>query len=650
LKKGSVRRGTGPRSIFGGERHAMKILPPIALLAASTAAATAPLSVDAPITAHAVLQRGKSVPIRGEAAPGSTVRVAFDGVEKVTRADASGHWQIDLPAQDAGGPYALDVRSGDDTLSLDDMLVGDVWLCSGQSNMEFTLRHATNSDAEVAGAAYSQLRLLTVPRQSSPTPRDSFSQPSSWLPSTPQSAADFSAACYLMGRELQAHQNIPVGLINASWGGSVIEDWISRPALSTLPRYRPSLDLLARYASDPEGTRASWGQEARAWLGEAADAPADATAWRPVPAIVPWETWGVPELAFFDGVGRYRAHISLTAKQAGKATLAIGAVDDIDVTRVNGKMVGADQPWDKPRVYAVPAGVLKAGDNVIDVAAIDTGGGGGMWGDAPRKLTLADGTEIPLGGWTFAKGPALAQLGMAPSQPWVGGSGRTTLFNGMIAPLHDYPLTGFAWYQGEANVADARGYAELMPLLIADWRKRFGAQPFAMVQLANFGPLAAQPTNDSWAQLRDVQRRVADADPQVGLASALDVGQVGDIHPTNKQAVGHRLALAARAIARGEAVEARGPSPVSVERAGDIVVRFAHGPLKLVAGGEALGFELCDAGGMCRFVPGRLAGDTIVLSDDPNAREVRYLWQASPLVNLYNTSDLPATGFALPVK
>jgi sialate O-acetylesterase len=628
----------------------MKALASLALLLASSAAAAAPLAVDAPVTAHAVLQRGKSVPVRGEATPGSTVRVTFDGAENVARADASGQWRVDLPAHGAGGPYTLNVRSGEQRLGLDDILVGDVWLCSGQSNMEFTLRHATNSDAEVAGATNPRLRLLTVPRQSSPTPRESFSQPAGWQPSTPQSAADFSAACYLMGRELQAHQTIPIGLINASWGGSVIEDWISRPALATLPRYRPSLDLLARYATDPQGTSASWGQEARAWLGEAADAPAGA-AWRPVPSSATWETWGDPDLAFFDGVGYYRAHVALTAKQAGRASLSIGTVDDIDVTRINGKMVGADQPYDKPRVYAVSAGVLKAGDNVIDVAAIDTGGGGGMWGNAPRKLILADGTEMRLNKWTFAKGPALAQLGMAPSQPWVGGSGRTTLFNGMIAPLHDYPLTGFAWYQGEANVADARGYAELMPLLIADWRARFGAKPFAMVQLANFGPMTSQPTNDSWAQLRDVQRRVADADPQVGMASALDVGQVGDIHPTNKQTVGHRLALAARAIALGEAVESRGPSPISAARgSGGIVVRFAHGPLKLVAGGEALGFELCDGGGNCRFVPGTLAGDTIVLPDDPSAREVRYLWQASPLVNLYNSSDLPASGFALPIK
>ena len=627
----------------------MKVLAPIALLFISAAANAGPLTLDAPITDHAVVQRGKSIPLGGTAAPGSAVSVSFGGAEQAARADAAGRWRVELPANDAGGPHVLEIESGGEALTFGDILVGDVWLCSGQSNMEFTLRHATNSDYEVASANHPSLRLLNVPRQSSPVPKDSFAQPTAWQPSTPQSAADFSAACYIMGRELQAHQAIPIGLIASSWGGSVIEDWISREALQTIPRYRPTLSLLDAYAQNPAGALEAWTGLLEGWLGAAIDPPA-AAAWRTVPGSRIWEEWGDPSLQFFNGVGYYRTHVTLSADQVGMALLALGAVDDIDVTKVNRTVVGANQTWDLDREYTVPVGALKAGENLIEVVAVDGGGGGGLWGETPRSLILADGTTVPLTDWTFAKGPDLAELGMAPSIPWLGGSGRTTLYNGMIAPLHGYPLKGFAWYQGEANVADAAGYAELMPLLIADWRARFGAQTFTMVQLANFGPLASEPSDDSWAQLRDVQRRVADADPQVGMASALDVGQPSDIHPTDKQSVGRRLALAARELALGEAVESRGPSPVSVERTGEgIAVRFDHGPLKLVGGGEALGFELCDAAAQCRFVPGRLSGDTIVLPADPAAREVRYLWQASPLVNLYNASDLPATGFALPI-
>lgn len=395
----------------------------------------------------------------------------------------------------------------------------------------------------------------------------------------------------------------------------------------------------------------SWTSRIQQWFRADTAAPAGAS-WRAVSTLQPWEEWGDPALSAFDGVGHYRAHVKLTAAQARQsARIAIGQVDDFDATRINGKPVGTDMGWQKNRTYAVPAGILKPGDNLVEITAIDTGGGGGLWGGTARTLTLADGTVLPLSDWTFAQGRTIAQVGVPPSVPWNGGSGRTTLFNGMIAPLRDYPVKGFAWYQGEANANDAKGYMDLMPLLIADWRKQFGASPFLMVQLANFGPLVSTPSDNGWAELRDVQRRVADADPQVGMASAVDIGQVTDIHPTNKQDVGRRLALAARRIALGEDVEDRGPAPVSVTRtAKGIAVRFAHGPLKLVGGGSAIGFELCDVKAKCRFVKGELDGETILLPADSDAREVRYLWAASPIVNLYNAAELPATGFSMPIE
>jgi len=617
------------------------------MLAAAPAAAQ--VTFDAPFTDHAVLQRDRAIAVHGHAAPKAEIVLNFAGATVRTVADAKGAWRATLPARPAGGPYSLVASSGGASATLGDVMVGDVWLCSGQSNMEFTLRHATNTDAEVQQSAHPLLRLFNVPRQSSATPQAGFGTPVGWQVSAPASAADFSATCYFMGRDLQQRQGIAVGLIASSWGGSVIEDWISREALATLPRYRPALDLLDLYGRDPAAASRQWHARLENWLGARASAPANAT-WRSVPSITAWENWGDPALANFDGIGYYRAHVTLTAAQAGKAELAIGAVDDIDVTRVNGTAVGTLEGWQALRRYPVAPGLLHAGDNVIDVAAIDTGGGGGLWGTAPRTLTLADGTVLPLKDWQFARGDALAAIGMPPGVPWVGGNGRTTLYNGMIAPLDGYPVKGFAWYQGEANVADAAGYAELMPLLIADWRKRFGAAPFLMVQLAGFGPLTSRPVDDVWAQLRDVQRRVADADPKVGLASALDIGQVADIHPTNKQDVGHRLALGARAIALGEKVEARGPAPTAVvRRDGKIAIRFAHGPLVTVGGGQVIGFEVCDASGKCGYANAVASGDTVLVPDDGKASEVRYLWQASPIVNLYNPDGLPATGFRLPI-
>lgn len=615
----------------------------------AAAPAAAQVSFDAPFTDHAVLQRDRAIAVHGRAAPGATITLSFAGATVRAVTDAAGVWRATLPAMPAGGPYRLTAKSDGASAALDDVMVGDVWLCSGQSNMEFTLRHATNADAELQQARRPLLRLFNVPRQSSATPQTTFAAPVGWQPSSPDSAANFSAACYFMGRELQQRQAIPIGLISAAWGGSVIEDWISRDALATLPRYRGALDLLALYGRDSVAASQLWGSRIQAWLG-ARMAPPPKAAWRPASSSTPWESWGDPALAGFDGIGYYRARITLTAAQSGRAELAIGAVDDIDLTRINGRKVGALQGWDTPRRYSIPAGVLHAGDNVIDIVVIDTGGGGGLWGDTSRTLTLADGTVVKLKDWQFARGDAITASGPPPEVPWLGGSGRTTLYNGMIAPLDGFPVKGFAWYQGEANVADARGYAQLMPLLISDWRKRFGAEPFVMVQLAGFGPLASQPVDDPWAQLREVQRRVTDGDPKVGLASALDIGQVADIHPTNKQGVGERLALAARAIALGENVEARGPAPLgAVRRAGKIAIRFAHGPLITVGSDHILGFELCDASGRCQYTDAVIDGDTALLPDDPSATQVRFLWQASPIVNLYNVAGLPATGFSLPI-
>lgn len=632
----------------------MRALPAIALpamLLGATGAMATGLSVDTPMGDHAVLQRQRAITIAGDAAPSSTVTVGFNTATLETRADANGRWRVDLPAQAAGGPYTMDVKSQDQRLHFADVMVGDVWLCSGQSNMEFTLVHATNSYAEVNGAGNPMIHLLNVPRAAAPAPRDNFAAPTPWQVAAPGTAADFSAACFIMGRELQAQTHLPVGLISASYGGSMIEAWIGRDALGKVLRFQSQLSLLDRYAHDPAGAASDWTQGVTTWLGARAAPPAHAV-WRKVPTpITFWEASGGPDFANFDGIGYYRTHVVLKPGQTGKASLTIGAVDDMDVTRINGQVLGATAGWNEPRRYAVPAGVLHAGDNVIDVVAIDLGAGGGMHGDGPRAIALSDGSEVPLTDWDLAQGAPLAQIGTPGSPPWDGPSGKTTIYNAMIAPLHGWPLQGIAWYQGESNVGAAKAYASLLRMLVKDWRQRFGVQPFIETELARFGPLTSEPSDDAWAQLRAAQREVADGDAMVGLASALDVGQVGDIHPTDKQTVGHRLALAARHLALGEAVEDRGPSVQSVVRsANGIAVTFAQGPLRLVGGGEALGFEECDDQNHCHFVPGKLAGDVLILPDDAQARSVRYLWQASPIVNLYNRAGLPASGFAMAIR
>lgn len=634
-----------------------------ALAFAASARAQAPV-LDAMFQDHAVLQRDRPAPVWGRAAPGASVTVSLGDVRTQAVAGADGTWRADLPALPAGGPYVLTARAGEAMQSVSDVMVGDVWLCSGQSNMEYQLRQVTNADTEVANARDDGLRLFLVGRSSLPAPSTSTSTApvGQWRLTTPESARDFSAACYFMGRDLRKAQNIPVGLIAASWGGSIIEDWVGRETLTHLGGNDGALEALAAYARSPDEGEALWNKTTMAWWR--ANDPGvrqgwnregfEVSGWAPIPAEGFWEAT-VPALLGFDGVVWMRTEVQLSAAQASQAaTIELGPVDDVDSTWINGRHVGGGQGWETPRVYALPQGTLKPGRNVIAVGVLDTNGGGGAWGPASgKRLVLTDGTAVPLSsGWRYRVSAQVADLQSLPRTPWIGGSGLTTLYNGMILPLGPYGLKGAAWYQGESNAGDAPGYARLLPALFADWRARFQNPDLRMlvVQLANFGPAASQPTDSLWAALRESQRRTVAADPLAGLAVAIDIGDRYDIHPTNKQEVGRRLGLEALRLDGLSAVSS--PQPVAVERAADGVhVRYAAGSGLILYGFDRpVGFELCAADGACRFVDATLAGDRVILpSARPTDVKVRLCWAESPICNLYGPSDLPATPFEAPI-
>nr|WP_314526616.1 sialate O-acetylesterase [uncultured Brevundimonas sp.] len=630
---------------------------------AATGATTGAPLFDPMFQDHAVLQRGRPITVWGRAAPGAAVSVSLDQVQVQTTADASGAWRAALPTLTAGGPYVLAARSGGAAQSVSDVMVGDVWLCSGQSNMEFAVRQATNADSEIAGANDPNLRLFLVGRSSLPAPSAAPRAVGQWRTTSPVSVRDFSAACYFMGRDLRRTEGVPVGLIAASWGGSIIEDWLSRNAIQTLGGHDQALNALDAYARDPAQGDAIWRRVTQDWW--AANDPGTKQGWNlprtpdadwaPIPAEGFWEAT-VPGLETFDGVVWLRNTVQLTAAQARQAAmLELGPVDDADVTWVNGRYVGGQQGWDTPRKYALPAGALKAGANLIAVGVLDTNGGGGAWGPAANKrLVLADGTIIPLSsGWRHRVAAPLSALPNPPRTPWIGGSGTTTLYNGMIAPLGAYSLKGMAWYQGESNIGDPAGYRRLLPALFADWRRRFDSPDMRalVVQLANFGPAASQPTNSSWAALRESQRAVVDADPLAGLAVAIDIGDRYDIHPTNKLEVGRRLALEARRL-DGQ-TQPVSPQPIAVTRAADGVhVRYSASA-RLVAQGSnrPVGFELCGADNACRFVDATLASDEVVLA--PAAAtdlKVRFCWADSPVCNLYGPAGLPAVPFEAEIR
>lgn len=632
----------------------------LAVMAASllaTQVAAAPLA--SVFSDHAVLQRDQPIRVWGRAAPNTAVSIDLAGAAVSAMADAQGRWRAALPARPAGGgALTLTVQAGGERQVVSDLVMGDVWLCSGQSNMEYPLRRALAGDGEVASAGDLDIRLLQTGKISKPAPQDDLPAGVVWKVATPASAAEFSAACFFLGKDLRKSQGVPIGLIDATWGGSVIQDWISREGLSALKTYDEGLAVLSDYARDPALGQARWAAMLDRWaaakLGAANDGQRpdlDDRAWKTMPMEQFWET--NPGLETFDGVIWLRAEITLTKAQAAQgATLALGPVDDMDTTFVNGREVGATQGWDGPRDYRLAPGVLKAGRNVIAVRAIDTGGGGGTWGRAADKgLTFDDGSFAPLGGtWRYKVAAPLAQTALPPNAPWLGASGLSTLRNGMIAPLVPYGVKGFAWYQGEANVTEADNYARLMPAMIADWRQAFGAEPFLLVQLAAFGPQRPGVQESGWAALRDVQRRAAAADPKVGMASAVDIGSPYDIHPADKARVGQRLALLARKIAYGEAgLLAAGPAPLSARREGADVVLTLDQPAVVYGAARPIGFEACDAGG-CRFVDASIEGASVRLAGAAGAARIRYAWADSPIINLYGVTGLPATPFELRVQ
>ena len=645
------------------QRPAVRLLA-LALLASTTAAVAAP-QLDGIVGDHAVLQRNQPIVLRGEAKAGETVMVSLAGRSAQATAGRDGRFQVSLPSLPAGGPYELTIAAPSGATVFQDILVGDVFLCSGQSNMEMTVSDGQSMIPAAHAPADPQLRLLTVEKDTALTPEAHFARQPGWAMAGPDSVPAFSAACFYMVQALRQSAGVPIGAIHSSWGGSRISAWMSEPALRA-GGLSDRADMLALYARDPAAANRRAAGEWEAWwrmqTGDATGSepwqPQAALDWQPVPSLTNFESWGVPALADYNGMVWYQRVVDVTAEQArGSATLAIGRVDDADRTWVNGKPVGGSSLAGELRVYALTSGTLKPGRNVITVNADDVYANGGMLGPQDSmRLTFSDGTSIPLGdGWRYAKAHTVA--GAAPRVPWGDINGSATLYNAMIAPLATTRLAGIAWYQGESDTG-LPGYDLRLNTLISDWRKRFGTPQTAVgvVQLSSYGARPVTPVESGWGYVRDAQRRVAAADPHVGLAVTHDIGDATDIHPGEKYQVGMRLARVMRAALYGEDIGRAGPEIAGATLGGDgaVTLRFAHvtGALHARSSAEAIGFELCgEAAGSCRWASGRVQGDTVVLpSDGQPVRRVRYAWGDTPNTNLSDEADLPVGTFEVGVQ
>ena len=602
-------------------------------------------------TDHAVLQRGRALPVWGWSNPGDHVTVTFADQNLTADADANGRWQVTFTAIPAGGPYAL-VAKGAKEATANDLLVGDVWLCSGQSNMEFQVAQANNFEQERAAADFPQIRQFTGTKRFSLTPE--VLTGGGWSVCAPGNVGNFTAVGYFFGRELYREAKIPIGLINASWGGTRIESWTSRTGLAALERTKSELQQLADLS---EGTKKSeFEQQMTAWWTAADPAPEAAQtafpdqAWGTMDVPGLWEDKGLPG---FDGVVWFRRTFEVPAEAGGKeAKLFLGPIDDRDVTSINGREVGHLDVWNQQRQYSIPAGVLTAGTNTIAIRVLDTGGGGGIFGQVDDLHVDIGETKIALAGkWRFLAGKPLGQLPAMPTR-LDNANVITALSNGMIEPLVPAALAGAIWYQGEANASIGSQYELLLPALIADWRARFQRPdlPFGIVQLANFMPTADTPIQESgWAYLRDTQLKTFRTVPGTGMAVITDIGDASDIHPRNKQDVGRRLAAWALHDVYGRTDVIRsGPlfKAATVEGA-TLRVSFEYAA-GLQAKGDLRGFAIAGNDANWVAAEARIDGETLIVSSPQVAAptKVRYAWSNNPPSPLFNGAGLPASPFA----
>jgi sialate O-acetylesterase len=617
---------------------------------------------------HGVLQRDQPIRVYGRSTPGEEITVTLSAASVRARADSQGVWSALLPALPAGGPHTLVARaSGGATQTVNDVLIGDVWLCSGQSNMVLPVKNTLDARAEIANSANARIRMLTVGLASSARPRADFATPVRWEVASPATAAEWSATCFYFVRELQKTMTVPMGMVNASWNGSNIQTWMSDAALRAVGGFDDGLDALRLYASDASAATRRWAEIWESWWRSRAPAQtstepwraaAPETYWRAAPANLGfWETWGTAELANYNGMVWYRTDVELNADQAAQsATLSLGPIDEIDLTWVNAKAAGGTSGAGTKRLYELPRGTLRAGNNTIVVNALDTYATGGLYGPAQdRVLRLSDGTAIPLAQWRYQVAPS--GTGSPPRMPWEATGGLTVVHNAMIVPIGAYNFRGVVWYQGESNTGEGERYQSLLAGLMADWRAKFGRDlPFLIVQLANYGAAASAPVNSGWARLREAQRQAVLADANAGLAVTIDIGDRYDIHPANKQELGRRLARAARHVVYGEAIAPSGPVPTGASRQqNDVVVRFRDVQDRLVAYSAEgpIGFELCGTEQTsCRFASARIDANQVrlIVPSGLTPTRVRFCWADSPVCTLYDRSGLPAGPFELPVQ
>lgn len=653
----------------------MKKLVPFLSLALAAVASANP-TVPPIFGDNMVLQQATKVPVWGKADPEERIDVDVAGQRKLVYAGKDGRWSVEFHNLPLGGPYTMTVK-GKTTLTFKNVLVGEVWVASGQSNMEMTSTWLGNRQVNLGKADFPEIRFFAVERNASGTPQEDFK--GRWVVCDPETMKYFSMVGFFFARRLYTELHQPIGIVGTYWGGTPAEAWTRMSSLETFEDCKSMVDHYRAISRDYEGTMAEYRKKLAEWQdkalfkdtgnrGEAegwAKADLDDSNWLPIPMPAMWENSGKSDLDI-DGIVWFRRAFDLPADWNNRdLILSLGSIDDYDITYVNGVKVGETPPgtensWMKPRIYTIPASVLKPGRNVVAVRAYDSMGAGGF-GGGPLQIVpegLSAGPMKIEGEWRYkveAGRPTLPQsfFNAQPQQPYGPGSAvaPSNLWNGMVNPLIPYAFKGAIWYQGESNADRAYQYRSLFPGMIRDWRMAWGRGdfPFYFVQLANFMNRKDEPEESAWAELREAQTMTLRL-RNTGMAVAIDIGEAGDIHPRDKENVGERLARWALARDYAKTIEASGPLYKGSRVEGNRVrIFFTHAESGLASmSGDALkGFAIAGEDKKFVWAQAKIEGNAVVVWSPSVAKPlaVRYAWANNPACNLINKAGLPASPF-----
>lgn len=608
-------------------------------------------------SSNMVLQRDIPVQLWGWADRREHISIIFHGDTTHIKTDRKGKWSAELSSYPAGGPFEM-IVSGKNEIKLTNILLGDVWICSGQSNMEWPVHSTNNAEEEIANATFPRIRLFTVQKKISSKPLDDC-ESEGWMVCNPKTIPSFSAVGYFFGRKLNEDLDVPIGLIHTSWGGTNVETWTSAESIEQIDGFEGVVEELETFnkakmiAEQQAKVEAITGPLPEKDLGMKDGNPVwaspetDFSSWKEMDIPQLWESAGLEGL---DGILWFQKEFELDhADLNDQVEIHLGPIDDSDVTFLNGREIGqTTQKYNEPRIYRPNKTLLKVGKNILVVRIEDTGGGGGIYGKAEEMVVKLDDKKISLAGsWKYTIGKGDFQASIGPN------SMPALLYNAMIHPLIPFSIKGAMWYQGESNVGRAYQYRTTFPNMITNWREDWGQGdfPFFFVQLANFMKPSEKPEASSWAELREAQTMTLSL-PNTGMATIIDIGEADDIHPRNKQDVGRRLALSALKVAFNMDVVDSGPTFKEMRIDGNKAILsyddLGSGFYVKDKYGYVNGFAIAGKDSVFHWAKAQISGDKIVVSsnevDHPVA--VRYGWANNPDdLNLYNLEGLPAVPF-----